>query len=177
MRRVGIVAALSTLLMALSVSSAWAVAPGTYTGTFDFTQVKSGAHLQTGEVFCTVHDDLSVTCSTYELAGVGHTNADVRLVANYSATIECWNPGENPNNPIESHETSFSAESFITVTSTKNGRLTVPERSVSPFEEVQACPNPNWTPVIVDLTLESFTYTVTFEGFTGAFITISASDP
>ena len=37
------------------------------------------------------------------------------------------------------------------------------------------CPNPNWDPRIREgtLTLTNFTYTLTFEGFAGAFITIT----
>jgi hypothetical protein len=37
------------------------------------------------------------------------------------------------------------------------------------------CPNPNWTPEFHPgtLTLNSFTYTLTFAGFTGAYITIT----
>jgi hypothetical protein len=178
MRRVGIVTALSMLLMAFSVS----VALASQTTTINPANAPSGTHLQTGTITCTVDPStLAVTCSTYELAGVGHTNATVSLVANYTATVDCFNPGDpsNKNNPIESHTTSFSAESTITVSSTKNGRLTIPSRSVNPASVGQVCPNPNWTPVIRPgtLTLVSFTYTVTFEGFTGAYITISGNDP
>ena len=47
-------------------------------------------------------------------------------------------------------------------------------RSVSPFSAPQVCPNPNWTPSIWagTLVLNSFTYTLTFAGFSNAYITI-----
>jgi hypothetical protein len=47
---------------------------------------------------------------------------------------------------------------------------------VSPFSAPQVCPNPNWTPQIRagSLTLNSFTYTLTFAGFSSPYITIAA---
>jgi len=136
---------------------------------------KSGTHLQAGTIDCTVGADLSVSCSGFELAGVGHTNADVVLVANYAATVDCYNPGVNPNNPIESHETTFSAEESFNVTSTKNGRMLVPATSVDPNAVAQGCPNPNWTPTIREgtLALTSFSYSLTFAGFTDPYILIT----
>ena len=43
------------------------------------------------------------------------------------------------------------------------------------FDAPQVCPNPNWTPSIRPgtLTLDSFTYTLTFAGFTSPYITIT----
>jgi hypothetical protein len=53
--------------------------------------------------------------------------------------------------------------------------LRVGERSVSPFGAPQVCPNPNWTPSIRGgtVTLNSFTYTLTFVGFSSPYITIT----
>jgi hypothetical protein len=95
------------------------------------------------------------------------------LVANYSATIDCTNHG---GNLVETHTSNFSAPSMAKVTSTKNGQLSVPTQSVSPFTAPQVCPNPNWTPSIRDgtVTLDSFTYTLTFAGAASAYITIAA---
>jgi hypothetical protein len=148
---------------------------GAITSSLDPSQAPSGTHLQTGTIGCAVGTDFAVTCSTFELAGVGHTDADVALTASYTATVDCNNPGNNRNNPIESHTTSFSASSQVTVSSGKNGRLTIPQQSVSPFSVVQGCPNPNWTPVIRagTLALTRFTYTVTFEDFTSPYITVT----
>src|SRR5215208_1699811 len=114
----------------------------------DDANAKEGTHLQAGAISCAVGANLSVSCSGFELAGVGHTNADVVLAADYTATVDCYNPGVNPNNPIESHETSFTAERSFNVESTKNGRLLVPATSVDPNAVAQGCPNPNWTPTI-----------------------------
>jgi hypothetical protein len=95
----------------------------------------------------------------------------VSLTATYSATIDCTNKG---GNLVESHTSTFSADSKATVASTKNGQLSVPAQSVSPFGAPQVCPNPNWTPSIRGgtVTLESFEYTLTFAGFSSPYITI-----
>ena len=183
MRRVGIIGGLPMLLIALFAAVAWAaVAPGTYTpsaDSFNSANAPGSSHLASGSPSCTVNADLSINCSAYVLGGVGHTNATVNLDASYSAIIDCFNPGTNPNNPIESHTATFSASSTATVASTRNGQLRVPAQSVSPFSAPQVCPNPNWTPRIRpgSLTLNSFTYTLTFAGFSSPYITITASDP
>jgi hypothetical protein len=168
MRRLGIVTALSMLLLALSAT----VALAAIVTTINPANAPSGTHLQSGAIGCTVGADLSVSCSGFELAGVGNTNADVNLSANYSATIDCTNHG---GNLVESHTADFSDSSSATVVSRKNGRMAVPAQSASPFDAPQVCPNPNWTPSIRPgtLVLNSFTYTLTFAGFTGAYITIT----
>jgi hypothetical protein len=176
MRRTGIVAVLAILLLAFSASAALAVAPGTYgpdAGSFNSANAPGSSHLTSGTVQCVVNDARDVDCSAYVLGGVGHTNADVSLTATYSATIDCTNKG---GNLVESHTSTFSDSSAATLTSSKNGQLRVPAQSVSGFGAPQVCPNPNWTPSIRGgtLTLESFTYTLTFAGFTSPYITISA---
>ena len=134
----------------------------------------SGTHLQTGSIGCTVGSDLSVTCTSFELAGVGHINAAVSLVANYTAGITCSNKGVNPNNDVESQATSFSAADNFTATSSKNGRLSVRQGAANPnASAANACPNKNWTATITNLTLVSFTYSVTFDGFTQPYILIT----
>jgi hypothetical protein len=182
MRRTAIIGGLPMLLIALFASAALAVTPGTYLPTadsFNAANAPGSSHLASGSPSCTVNADLSINCSAYVLGGVGNTNATVSLVANYTAIIDCFNPGTNPNNPIESHTATFSASSTATVASTRNGQLRVPAQSVSPFSVPQVCPNPNWTPVIRTGTLQllDFTYTLTFAGFSSPYITITASDP
>jgi hypothetical protein len=163
-----------TAAIAVSAASA-SVAPGTYTptaGSFNGANAPGSSHLTSGSPSCTVNADSSISCSAYVLGGVGRTNADVNLTASYSATIDCTNHG---GSLVESHTSNFSADSNATATSTKNGQLSVPAQSVSPFGAQQVCPNPNWTPSIRGgtVTLNSFTYTLTFNGFS-AYITIAA---
>jgi hypothetical protein len=179
MRRLGIITALLTLLVAVTASVALAVLPGTYTPTsdsFNPANAPGSSHLTSGTVECVVNAALDVDCSPYVLGGVGHTNADVSLSATYSATIDCTNHG---GNLVESHTATFSDSTADTLTSSRNGQLRVPAQSVSAFGAPQVCPNPNWTPSIRPgtLVLESFTYTLTFAGFSSPYITITASDP
>jgi hypothetical protein len=168
MRRIRIITAFSILLLAFSAS----VAVAAITTTINPANAPSGTHLQSGTIGCTVGSNLSVSCSAYELSGVGNTNANVSLSASYSATIDCTNHG---GNLVESHTATFSDSDSAAVTSSKNGRMRVPAQSVSPFAAPQVCPNPNWTPSIRSgtLVLNSFTYTLTFAGFSGAYITIT----
>lgn len=170
MRRLRIITALSMFLLAVSAS----VALAAISTTINPANAPSGTHLQAGAIGCAVGSDgLTVSCSGFQLAGVGNTNANLALTASYSAIVDCRNPG---GNIVESHQTTFSATSSTTVTSSKNGRLTVPARSVSPdLSLAEPCPNPNWTPEFHPgtLTLDSFTYTLTFAGFSGAYVTIT----
>jgi hypothetical protein len=176
---------LSLLAAALGVSALLLVAPavsavnaGTYgpdPGSFNPANAPGSSHLKSGSTSCTVNADLSITCNGYTLAGVGHTNADVVLTANYTAIVDCFNPGTNPNNPIESHQTSFSPTTMANVTSSKNGQLVVPLQSTSFSGAPVGCPNPNWTPTVRpgSQTLVSFSYTLKFAGFSSPYITIS----
>jgi hypothetical protein len=174
------VIAAAALVALLGSGAAWAVTPGNYTpaaGSFNTANAPGSSHLTSGMPECTVNMDLSIDCVGYVLGGVGHTNATVNLQGSYSATIDCTNNG---GNLVESHTTTFAATSPpLNISSTKNGQLTVPPVSASPFSAPQVCPNPNWTPSIRTGTLKllNFTYTLTFKGFDAAYITISATDP
>jgi hypothetical protein len=173
MRRLGIVTALLTLLMAVSATVALAqVSPGIYPGAVNGANAPGSSHLASGTIQCEVTASLNVNCAAYVLGGVGNTNATVSLVASYSATIDCTNKG---GNLVESHTAEFSDSSTATVASTRNGQLSVPAQSASPFDAPQVCPNPNWTPSIRagTLVLESFTYTLTFAGFAAPAVIIS----
>jgi hypothetical protein len=179
MRRLGIITALLSLLMAVSAAVALAVTPGTYTptaGSFNPANAPGSSHLSSGTVQCVVNSALDVNCSSYVLGGVGNTNANVSLSATYSATIDCTNHG---GNLVESHTSTFSDSNSATLTPSRNGQLRVGSRSVSAFNAPQVCPNPNWTPSIRPgtLVLETFDYTLTFAGFSSPYIEITASDP
>ena len=116
----------------------------------------------------------SVTCpiNSFDLVGVGNTNAVAALSADFSATVDCFNPGRrNQNNPVESHTQTVTATATSGAISPKNGRLTVdPITATGPtaeqFQAMATCPNPNWTPVLREgtINLSGFVYTVTFVG-------------
>jgi hypothetical protein len=172
-KKVGILTALAMLVFALSAVAASAA----IVTTFNDAAAPTGTHVQTGTPTCTV-TGLAVTCSSYELAGVGNTNATGSLVANYSATVQCRNHG---GQIVEVKSQVTGATATTGSLSPKNGRLAVPSLSSSPvptaaqFEAQATCPNGNWTKEALTgtITLTSFTYTLHFAGFTGDYITIT----
>ena len=160
------------------VVAALLVGVGTAATTFNSANAPTGTHVQSGSPTCLVGSNNLVTCSTYELAGVGNANATGSLDATYTATVQCRNHGG------QIVEVKSQAESAPTTTgslSPKNGRLTVPSLNSGPvpsagdFEAMATCPNGNWTKELESgtVTLASFTYTLTFAGFSGPYITIT----
>jgi hypothetical protein len=170
MRRISIVMA---VLFAAAMTASVALAA--ITTTINPANAPSGTHLQAGAIGCS--GSLAVTCTSFELAGVGHTNATVSLTAHYTANVTCSNKGTNPNNDVEAQATSFSVNTTFPATAAKNGRMLVGTASVSPPATPPAgsCPNGNWTAAFASgsPTLVDFTYTLTFDGFSGAYITIT----
>lgn len=173
MKRLGFIAVLSMLLVGLWASAAQAVG----TPVFNAAAAPQGTHVQRGTPSCSfASDGLTVVCSTFELAGVGNVDATATLNTEYSATIDCTNRG---GELVEVHSQGIATTATTGELSPVNGRLRVPSlTSDTPTEaEILAeadCPNRNWTPSVQpgSLTLESSVYTVTFDGFTGAYITI-----
>ena len=153
------------------------VSPGTFGNEVTFTSANTpgGTHIQSGAISCTVNADLSISCTGYELAGVGHTNVDVSLTATYSADVACNNPagGKNRNNDIEPQATILDATVSQDDIRAKNGRMDVQPMSIGPNTGGNPCPNVNWEAQFVNLALVSFEYTLTFDGAAGAFITIA----
>ncbi|HSK85369.1 MAG TPA: hypothetical protein VK902_18520 [Rubrobacter sp.] len=165
MRKLGISAVLSLLVTALAAVPALAAG----TPVFDPTAVPNGTHVQTGSPSCAFGPGpQDVTCSAYELAGVGNRNATATLTATYSATIDCRNGG---GNIVAVKTGTFTDTSTTGRLSPKNGRLPIPELTVTaPSEEEflakQRCPNRNWTPEIQEgttITLDSSLYTLVFD--------------
>ncbi|MFC8799125.1 hypothetical protein ACFT2C_15425 [Promicromonospora sp. NPDC057138] len=136
----------------------------------------SGTHVQVGTPGCTA-TATGVSCASFELAGVGHTNATVSLAVTYGATINCTNHG---GQLVEVHSDAVTTVTSAALTSSKNGRLVVPAlSSTAPTNAAilaQAdCPNPNWTPSVQSgsVHIASWSYTLTFAGFTSPYISFS----
>src|SRR5918994_5929174 len=163
--------AVSALLLMASTASADIVR------TINPAAAPTGTHFQVGDATCSV-SSLAVTCSSYELAGVGNDNAEASLVASYSATVRCRNNGGQIVD-VKSQVTTVPASTGAL--EPKNGRLLVPSLSSSPaptnaqFEALATCPNRNWTKETLagSIALTSFTYTLHFVGFEGNYITIT----
>lgn len=137
----------------------------------------NGTHFKSGTAACST-SGTSVTCSGYTLAGVGNIDATATLSAVYTATVVCVNPGGNTSD--SQHQGSFTSSSTSGTLQSKNGNLTVPSLSATaPSEQQflaqQTCPNPGWTPTLGPggITLSSYTYTLTFNGYSGPYITLT----
>jgi hypothetical protein len=150
-------------------------------GVLNAAGTPSGGHLQSGSIFCVVGSDLSITCSTaeYKINGIGNTNANALLDANYSATVDCTNKGGNLVEVKSQPETAPASSGTLRA---KNGSLTVtPITTSAPtaqqFFAAATCPNGNWTKSLAggSVTLESFTYTLTFVGFATPAVSLSGS--
>jgi len=147
----------------------------------DFSNAPQGAHYARGfgEPVCTSTDTgatVSVSCTGTQIEGVGHTNALQVLAVNVSATGVCHNPGVN-SKVVEPFTRTATVATSATLTAAKNGRLVVPGTSaaVDAADVLQGftCPNANWTPEVTDLSITSFTYTLTFVGFAEPAIEIT----
>ena len=138
----------------------------------------NGTHIQTGTPGCAV-SGLDISCSSYELAGVGNANAQADLHANYSATVDCRNHGKQV---VEVKAQVRGASVSTGELEPKNGRLQVPALSTGgdlpsneEFEDGATCPNGNWTKEVRggSASLDGFTYTLAFVGFPPSYITIT----
>jgi len=167
-----------SLLVALVATLAIGGTAFAGTVAYDPSAAPNGTHVQSGTPDCTQTGN-TVTCNSYELAGVGNTNATATLYATYSATVDCTNKGGKLV-PVKS--TVQSGPSSTGRLEPKNGRLTVPSLSgpgapsTASFLAGATCPNGNWTKSLASgsPTLVSWTYTLTFTGFTDPYITITA---
>jgi hypothetical protein len=159
-------------IAALAVPAAWAAT------TIDPSAAPNGTHVQSGTPTCT-ESGFTVTCSSYDLAGVGNKNATANLSVTYSGTVLCTNPAGN----VAPGQTEYP--SIPTSTGSlqpKNGRLTVPELTSATQSQIEAalmqntsCPNRKWTKSVQSgsIAIVGFTYTLTFQGYQSPYITIT----
>src|SRR5437870_3939591 len=172
MRKLSIAIACFAVL-ALTASAALAT---TFTGTINSANAPTGAHFAAGTSATCTTTGANVACSSYQVAGVGNANASASLSASYTANVTCSNSGTNKNNDVESQATSFSTTNSTGNLNPKNGKLTVPPLSTTAPTSPPAgsCPNGNWTAAFAtgSPTLVSYSYTLTFAGFSGAWLTL-----
>jgi len=157
---------------ALVVPAAWAAT------TINPSAAPNGTHVQSGTPMCT-ESGSTVTCSSFDVAGVGNKNATANLSVTYSGTVLCTNPagnvapGQTQNPTIPTSTGSLQP---------KNGRLTDPELTSASQSDIEAallqntsCPNRKWTKSVQagSIAIVGFTYTLTFAGFQSPYITIT----
>lgn len=159
-------------IFSLALAAALAAPVASAGVVFNSSTAPSGAHLSTGspQPSCTVNPStLTVSCNAYQIGGVGNTDANVVLSAQYSATVTCTNKGGKVVNVKTQTTIANSGDAF---TELRNGTLYVSPISVSPpatqaFLEAAACPNGNWTKALANGSpaLSSFSYSLTFVGY------------
>ena len=164
--------ALSALAIAtMALSTAWA------TTSFTGNTAPAGAHYSNGsrEPVCSV-DGLVVSCTGTAIGGVGNTDADLLLSVSYSATVQCRNNGGKIVNVKTQITTAGSSDDDTDV---RNGTLFVSAISSSSpseqsFKDAARCPNGNWDKLMASgsPTVSSYTYTLTFQGYSLPAITL-----
>jgi hypothetical protein len=173
LRKFGIIAVLSLMAVALAAVPVLAAT--------NFANAPSGAHYKNrfAEPVCSSTTDpdtgaITVSCTGTQIGGVGNTNATLSLVVSGTANFVCHNPGNE--NIVEPHSGTATDTTTVPLAPSRNGTLIVPpvEGSISPEEAAAqfSCPNANWTEEFTGFTDTSFTYSLTFAGFTAPVISI-----
>ncbi len=102
--------------------------------------------------------DLGTTLRvTGSVAGLGNENIDVVLTATGTAEIQCRNPGGNIAPGQDKTVTVTGTQTNVEV---KNGRANFSVTTAEPVAPADACPNPQWTPIVTDVVFTSATITV-----------------
>ncbi len=108
----------------------------------------------------------TVQCAGTTIGGVGNTNADVELSVTAQADLTCTNRG---GNLVEPHSTTVTDTETDVAFSSKNGQIVIDPISEQITEQdvtrASTCPNRNWTEDVQSITITSYTYSVTFDGF------------
>lgn len=136
----------------------------------------SGAHIQSGTPGCQCNPDGSTSCSGFQICGVGKTNAIGSLSSDFSATVQCQNKG---GNIVDVKTQTITASDNTGSLQVRHGCLTVPQLETTvpsdqKFLNAATCPNKNWMKILEDGSISSsFTYSVTFHGFSCPFVTFS----
>jgi hypothetical protein len=145
---------------------------------FTSTTAPTGAHYAQGasEPVCTI-SGLTISCTGTQINGVGNTNANLDLSVTYTATVRCRNNG---GKIVDVKTQVLDADAADLALAPKNGNLQVPSIDIgsaeapsdAEFLAAATCPNPNWSKLLLAGTpaISSFSYTLTFVGFTAPAI-------
>jgi hypothetical protein len=174
LRKFGIIAVLSLIVAALAAVPALAQV--------NFDNAPSGTHFRQGEVapVCDLTQTgtlVALDCTGTILGGVGNTNANLAVTLDATANFVCRNPGNR--NIVEPHSDAVSDDLDVTIPSTRNGQLRVPvvdlEISAADAAAEFECPNTRWLEQFQGFSNVSFTYELTFAGFTEPAISLPNS--
>ena len=138
MRKLGIIAVLSLLVVALAAVPAIAANPH-FIGTPTLT------------------DNGTTLTATGTIAGLGNQDIDVVLTATGRATVTCKNPAGHVAPGQTKNVTVTGSDSDIEV---KNGKATFSVTTNEPVAPQNACPNRKWTATVTNVNFTSATLTV-----------------
>jgi hypothetical protein len=124
-----------------------------------------------GTPTCT-DEGTTVECSG-KVAGLGGTTFTIQVSAPGTASVECTNPGGNVA-PGQSFSTTVSGTSGPFATP-RNGQARFTVESNTPSAPAGSCPNPMWTPSVVDVQFTTATITLFEDSTLSDTITVPVS--
>jgi hypothetical protein len=107
---------------------------------------------------------------TGKVAGLGGTTFEITVTAPGTATVECTNPAGNVA-PGQTFDTTAAGSSGPLATP-RNGQFRFTVETVTPSAPPGSCPNPMWTPTVVDVEFGDATITLREDGMVSDTITV-----
>jgi hypothetical protein len=148
MRKIGIIAVVSLLLVAMTAAVA-----------------SAAVNFKPGKATPTFTDNGLTLSAAGALSGLGNEDLEVHLTATGTPTADCVNPGTGEHRPPgqQPAEVTLTGTDAIPAEEIKNGNvsfLVTTSAPETPVPGAPGCPNSRWIENITDVTFTSATITV-----------------